>query len=157
MEGLSFEELMGRLDVASRELKRFFGGAYAGLMLFGSWARGEAGEKSDVDVLVVLRGAEGLRVRGEVYRVLARHVGRPLTLVDVELSEVSRDNFEVTPLLLNALYDGVVVYDEFGVLGALKQKTAKLVKKARLTRYRTPDGKYGWRRVDGKPLEAVEV
>ncbi len=105
----------------------------------------------------MLRGAEGLRVRGEVYRVLARHVGRPLTLVDVELSEVSRDNFEVTPLLLNALYDGVVVYDEFGVLGALKQKTAKLVKKARLTRYRTPDGKYGWRRVDGKPLEAVEV
>ncbi len=46
MEGLSFEELMGRLDAASRELKRFFGGAYAGLMLFGSWARGEAGEKS---------------------------------------------------------------------------------------------------------------
>lgn len=157
MGGLSLGDIVRRLGAASQELKSALGDAYAGLMLFGSWARGEAEEGSDVDVLVVLRGVGGLRVRGEVYSVLAKHVGKPLTLVDVDLDEVSRGDLEVTPLLLNTLYDGIVVYDEFGVLGSLKRKVVELVEKARLVRYRTPDGKYGWKRADGKPLEAVEV
>lgn len=42
-------------------------------------------------------------------------------------------------------------------LGALKQKATELIEKARLTRYGMPDGKYGWRRFNVKPLEAVEV
>nr|MDO8062829.1 nucleotidyltransferase domain-containing protein [Candidatus Freyrarchaeum guaymaensis] len=157
MGGLLFEDVLRRLGAASLELKRLFGGAYVGLMLFGSYARGEASEGSDVDVLVVLRGVSGLNVRGEIYSVLARHVGRAVTLVDVDLEVVSRGDFEVTPLLLNALYDGVIVYDEFGVLEKLKRKVAELVEKARLVRYRTPDGKYGWKRADGRPVEAVEV
>lgn len=114
MEGLSLEKLMGRLGVASQELKRF-SGSLRWVDAFRKLGRGEAGEESDVAILVVLRGVGGLKVRRDVYSVLARHVGRPLTIVDVELSEISRDKFEATPLLLNALYDGVVIYDEFGV------------------------------------------
>jgi len=96
------------------------------------------------------------------------------------LEEVSRSDLEVTPLLLNSLYDGLIIYDELGVLrrlkeGALslydgliiydelgvlrrlKEGALRLIEKARLVRYRTPDGKYGWRRVDGRPLEAVDA
>ena len=75
----------------------------------------------------------------------------------MDLADISRDDLEVTPLLLNALYDGVIVYDRFGVLERLKLKTIELIRKANLMRYRTPDGKYGWKRANGKPIEAVEA
>ena len=151
------EELVKRLEGASKDLKRVFGESFTGLLLFGSHPRGESSEESDVDVLVVVRGIRGLRIRGEIYSVLAKHVGKPLTLIVVDLTDLLRDDLEITPLLLNALYDGITVYDEFGVLEKLKSKVTELVKKAGLVRYKTPDGKYGWKRSDGKPIEAVEV
>ena len=154
---ITLGEIIKRLKSASKNLKEAFGEAYVGLLLFGSYARGEASDRSDVDVLVVMRGLKGLKVRGDVYGILAKHVGRPLTLIDVDLADISRDDLEVTPLLLNALYDGVIVYDRFGVLERLKLKTIELIRKANLVRYRTPDGKYGWKRANGKPIEAVEA
>ncbi|RLG98573.1 nucleotidyltransferase domain-containing protein [Candidatus Bathyarchaeota archaeon] len=154
---ITLGEIIKRLKSASKNLKEAFGEAYVGLLLFGSYARGEASDRSDVDVLVVMRGLKGLKVRGDVYGILAKHVGRPLTLIDVDLADISRDDLEVTPLLLNALYDGIIVYDGFGVLERLKLKTIELIRKANLVRYRTPDGKYGWKRANGKPIEAVEA
>lgn len=154
---ITLGEIIKRLKSASKNLEEAFGEAYVGLLLFGSYARGEASDRSDVDVLVVMRGLKGLKVRGDVYGILAKHVGRPLTLIDVDLADISRDDLEVTPLLLNALYDGVIVYDRFGVLERLKLKTIELIRKANLMRYRTPDGKYGWKRANGKPIEAVEA
>lgn len=157
MKTLMLEDLLKRLKSASKDLKQAFGVSFAGLMLFGSYARGEASGESDVDVLVVMRGLRGFRVRGEVYGIIAKHAGRPITLIDVDLAELMRDDLEVTPLFLNAFYDGVIVYDESGVLRDLKSKVYKLIEKAGLVRYRTPDGKYGWKRVDNKRLEAVEI
>ena len=157
MSKITLGEIIKRLKSASKNLKEAFGEAYVGLLLFGSYARGEASDRSDVDVLVVMRGLKGLKVRGDVYGILAKHVGRPLTLIDVDLADISRDDLEVTPLLLNALYDGVIVYDRFSVLERLKLKTIELIRKANLVRYRTPDGKYGWKRANGKPIEAVEA
>ena len=157
MSKITLGEIIKRLKSASKNLKEAFGEAYVGLLLFGSYARGEASDGSDVDVLVVMRGLKGLKVRGDVYSILAKHVGRPLTLIDVDLADISRDDLEVTPLLLNALYDGIIVYDRFGVLERLKLKTIELIRKANLMRYRTPDGKYGWKRANGKPIEAVEA
>lgn len=154
---LMLGDVLRVLEEASRDLKRVFGEGFVGLLLFGSYSRGEASEGSDVDVLVVVRGLRGLRAREEIYSVLARRVGRPLTLVDVDLADFLRGVLEVTPLLLNALYDGIVVYDELGVLRRLKMKAVELVEKAGLVRYRTPDGKYGWKRADGKPIGVVEV
>ena len=153
----SLEELVDSLRRASRDLKRVLGGKFVGLMLFGSHARGEASGESDVDVFVVLRGLSGLKARSEIYSILAEHVKKPVTLVDVDLGEVCKRGLEASSLLINVLYDGLIIYDELGVLRRLKEDALRLVEKARLVRYRTPDGKYGWKRVDGKPLEVVEV
>lgn len=153
----SLNMLVEKLRKASEDLKSLLGEGFAGLLLFGSYARGEAGKGSDVDVLVVLRGLKGLKVRSRIYKVIAGHVGLPLTLIDADLRELTRRDLVVTPLLLNALYDGVIVYDESGILAELKSKVKELVKKAGLVRYRTQDGKYGWKRRDNKPLEVVEV
>lgn len=153
----SVEELKKALCKASEELEKVFGEEFVGLALFGSWARGEAEKDSDVDVLVLLKSMKGLRVRSKIYKAITRIVGRPLTIVDVRVGEVTSEDLEVTPLLLNILYDAIIVFDREGVLKELVEKVNKLITKAKLVRYKTPNGKYGWKRVDGKPIEYVEV
>jgi len=154
---LPLKELVNRLQQSSKDLKRTLGNRFVGLMLFGSYARGEASEESDVDVLIILHGLKGFKARSKIYSILAEHVKKPITLVDVGLEDVSRKDLEANPLLINTLYDGIIIYDETGILKRLKNDVLKLVKKAQLVRYKTPNGKYGWKRAKGKPLEAVET
>ena len=66
------------LSEYARELRRCHGGALVELRLFGSFARGEADEDSDVDVAVVLENADW-HTRGGVID-LATDVGLPLDL-----------------------------------------------------------------------------
>ena len=66
MSKITLGEIIKRLKSASKNLKEAFGEAYFGLLLFGSYARGEASDGSNVDVLVVMRGLKGLKVRGDV-------------------------------------------------------------------------------------------
>ena len=57
------EAVLGRLE---RGLEDLYGGRYRGLVLYGSYARGEADDESDVDLLLL--GGEVDRTR-EVLRV----------------------------------------------------------------------------------------
>ena len=50
------EEVLGRL---ARGLEAVYGVRYKGLVLYGSYARGEARRGSDVDLLVLLEGERG--------------------------------------------------------------------------------------------------
>jgi predicted nucleotidyltransferase len=64
------------------DLEREFGDEFLGLMLFGSWARGEAREDSDVDVLVLFNNLViNLDVRARVYGLIRKYVNRDVTLV----------------------------------------------------------------------------
>ena len=149
------EDIIAALSEACEELSRLLGEEFVGLALFGSWARGEAGEKGDVDVFVALRSLRGMDIRSMVYRTIARRVKRALTLVDMRLDEITSDDAVLTPLLINVVADAVVVWDPSGVLHEFVEKGRELIKKAGLVRYKTPDGKYGWKREDGRPLEPV--
>jgi len=104
----------------------------------------------------LLKSLKSAEARALVYKVVARRVGRAVTLVDARADELFKDCLELTPLLLNILVDGIVIYDKTGRLAELAAKTRQLVAKAGLTRYKTPNGKYGWKRRDGKPLEPVQ-
>lgn len=145
------------LRCACGELVRVFGNRFVGLVLFGSWARGEAGVGSDVDVFVVLRGGCSFDVRSKVYRVVAKHVRRHVTLVCVDVSDILREDFELTPLMINIVYDGIVVCDRDGVVSSFIEKGREFIRRIGLVRYRTPDGKYGWKRANGKPIAYLEV
>lgn len=149
---VKLEDITQRLEESARDLERLLGEEFLGLMLFGSWARGEAREDSDVDVFVVLKSLRGVKSRSAIYSVLSSRVGRAVTLIDVRADELFREELELTPLLLNILVDGIVIHDKTGKLGELASKARQLVEDAGLVRYRTPDGKYGWRRRDDKPL-----
>lgn len=152
---LALEDIVAALSKACKELSELLGEEFVGMALFGSWARGEAREDSDVDVLVVLRSLKGLKVRSMIYRIIARHVKRAVTLVDVRLNEITGAEVVLTPLLINVVADAIVIWDTDDILRDFVERGRALIRKAGLVRYRTPDGKYGWRRADGKPLEPV--
>jgi predicted nucleotidyltransferase len=141
-----------RLERAVRELLSELGSSVVGVALFGSLARGEAGERADADFLVVLRGIEHSlerrrRVYFPLYRGLNRDEARPMdvTVIDLDDSLLDDPNLLLTPLLLNAGWEGKVLWDPEGRLSRFFQKIRELVQRAGLERYRTPDGKYGWK------------
>ncbi|MGQ9479600.1 MAG: nucleotidyltransferase domain-containing protein [Thermoproteota archaeon] len=151
------KEILKRLSKASKELSTILGDEFIGMILFGSWAREEAKPESDIDVLVVLRRLKGMTVRSKIYGILVKYVRRPLTLVDIRLSDIAEGEVLLTPLMVNIAADAIVIWDPEGAVKSFIEKARKLVEKAGLVRYRTPDGKYGWNRTDGKPMEAVGV
>jgi len=86
--GRSCADLEGELD-----------GEFLGLMLFGSWARGEAREDGDVDVLVLFDGLAGdLDVRARAYGIIRRYVDRDVTLITMRREDI---HGRWTPLAIN--------------------------------------------------------
>ncbi|WP_216086139.1 nucleotidyltransferase family protein [Vulcanisaeta distributa] len=146
---MNLNELINLLRMACRDLEGEFGDEFLGLMLFGSWARGEAREDSDVDVMVLFNTLSGLDVRARAYEVLRRFVKRDITLVDMRRSELSG---KLTALAINMAWDGVIICDRYGDLRRFKDSVIKFIENEGLVRYRTRDGKYGWMRADGRPM-----
>jgi predicted nucleotidyltransferase len=141
-----------RLERAVRELLSELGNSVVGVALFGSLARGEAGERADADFLVVLRGIEHSlerrrRVYLPLYRGLNRNEAKPMdvTVIDLDDSLLDDPNLLLTPLLLNVGWEGKVLWDPEGRLSRFFQRVRELIGRAGLERYRTPDGKYGWK------------
>ncbi len=122
------------------------------MLLFGSWSRGEAKEDSDVDVVVVLKSLSGMEVRGAIYEIVSQCVKRPVTLIDIREETLTKEDLELSPLLLNVAADGVIVWDPEGILERFLREGRRVIEELKLVRYRTPDGKYGWKRADGIPL-----
>ena len=91
-------------------LQRLYGERLKRVILYGSWARGEADAGSDVDVMVVLQGP--LQPGREIDRTLDLLVDIGLkhrTLISVY--PVTEEDYEATqsPVLINARREGVVV------------------------------------------------
>jgi predicted nucleotidyltransferase len=100
------EAVLGRLE---RGLEGLYGARYRGLVLYGSYARGEAHDESDVDLLLLLRGPvdrarEVLRVE-DVKWPLSLESGYVLSVLPVGVEEF-REARE--PFLWNARAEGVL-------------------------------------------------
>ena len=103
-----------RLQIVLTELRRrleaLYGPRLLHLMLYGSQARGDAGPGSDIDVLVVLKGAV---LPGEEIRRVGT-ISASLSLennVVISCAFVSAERFEreQSPLLMNVRRQGVAV------------------------------------------------
>lgn len=143
-------EIISYLEKVCTELRVLFGGEFKGLALFGSYARGEARWNSDVDVLVVFESLRGLDVRARVYNVLSKHLRKPITLVTATSRDLKVG--KLTSLGINIGYDCIAVCDDEGVIREFSKRVREFVRRYKLVRYSTPDGKYGWKRVYGEPL-----
>lgn len=101
-------DLKALLDRLARDLEILYGERYRGLVLYGSYARGDADEGSDVDLLLLLDGEvdtvrELLRAE-EVKWSLSLESGYTVSLLPVSL-EAYRNSEE--PFLWNARREGV--------------------------------------------------
>jgi len=151
------------LDAVVDELLKRFSGHLVAVALFGSTARGEATKESDLDFLVVLREVpKSLERRYEIYRPIrdalmmqSRKV-RDVTAIDLDEEFISDEDAEITPLMLNIASDATVLYDPKGQLTSFLRRVQKLIEIGGLERYRTKDGKYGWKPKRGA-LQTVEA
>jgi len=64
----------------------------------------------------------------------------------VRINELLKSDFRLTPLMINVIADAIVVWDENNVLKKFIEKGKELIRKAKLVRYKTADGKYGWKK-----------
>lgn len=102
------EDLTGLLHRLDRGLGSLYGDRYAGIVLYGSYARGEAVEGSDVDLLLLLEGE--VKTARELLR--SQSVKWPLALdagYTVSLVPVGKEDYQCSrdPFLWNARIEGL--------------------------------------------------
>lgn len=79
------------------------------IILFGSAVRGEMGPNSDVDLLIIKRGADALDLMGQIYRNL-HGVGAAVDAIVVTPEDVERFKDSHALIIKPALREGKVVY-----------------------------------------------
>jgi predicted nucleotidyltransferase len=95
-------------EMVRRLVERF---APERIILFGSWARGEAGPDSDVDLLLVMDIAGSKRaVAAEAYQLL-QGSGLAKDIIVVRPDEVERYRDVVGSIIYPALREGEVLYE----------------------------------------------
>jgi predicted nucleotidyltransferase len=127
--------------------------------MFGSRARGESEERSDVDLLVLHEGCEiqdPVLRRRHLHNRLREAIGEEfedITVVDMELEHFLKP-IEIIALLLNVYWDAVVVYDNTGILNEFLSHVREKIVKSGLKRVK--DGKaYRW--VLPKPMMEIKI
>lgn len=128
------------MTVISRKTKELPPGVVA-IALFGSRAKGTAGEDSDVDLLIVVDQAHperGKRIQDiiQIKRTLAPDF--PLDILLMTRKEC-QDNFRNhNPLFLDIATEGVILFDSDGFLQNLIEETRAYIREKNLVRL--PDG-----------------
>lgn len=98
------------LDQVVRALREGLGGRLVSVVLFGSRARGDEGEDSDWDLLVI---AEGLPEGSMSRRKFIRGLLPPKWRHRVSVIAKTPEEFEssLPPLYLDIALDGIIIYD----------------------------------------------
>jgi uncharacterized protein len=106
-ETRTLEEVLRDLDGGLRDL---YGERHRGLVLYGSRARGEADEGSDVDLLLLLEGpveaGREIRRSSSLVSSLSLEAGLVLSLVPVSIEDYRASS---DPYLINARTEGAIV------------------------------------------------
>ena len=132
------------------------------LVLFGSTARGEAGEASDIDLLVVAEGfPRSLRDRRRPLLEEWERVRAASNLPAVEWNLVTKSPDEArfrSPLYLDIVEDGILILDRDFFFERILSEMRERMRALGTRRVRLPDGSWYW---DLKPDfrfgEVVEI
>lgn len=106
-ETRALEDVIRELDGGLRKL---YGERYRGLVLYGSYARREADEGSDIDLLLLLEGhvqvGREIRRSSDLVAALSLESGRVLSVIPVSVEDY-RDSSD--PYLVNARREGALL------------------------------------------------
>lgn len=132
-----------------------FHGSVESIVLFGSTARGESEPRSDIDLFVLTSGYERDRFEREreAYWALGpvrAKYRKDTTVFNLNIGEAE----DISPMLMNIAYDGVILYDASGEGERLLASIREAVDRAGLVRYKIKDV-YGWK--TKRPLKWGEV
>ncbi|WP_054842646.1 nucleotidyltransferase domain-containing protein [Vulcanisaeta distributa] len=139
------------------KLNKLVNNNFIAVLLFGSLARCEAGERSDVDLLVLHRGLGGIdpvRRRRAIYLAISALLrDYPLTVLDMDINDFLNPGL-ITPLLLNIYWDAIVLLDKTGELSGFLEYVRRRIIESGFRRVK--DGRaYYW--VLPKPMERVRI
>ena len=135
------------LKLAVECLKKAFKNELSGILLFGSRARGDNRPDSDYDFLIVLKDYVTGPVEDYFMAYRALRPFRDKLVLDTTVAVISLDDLReslTSSLLLNALYEGIVIYDAEGVLSKVKKKVLDKLRALRVRRVKADWG-YTWR------------
>ncbi|MGH3086710.1 MAG: nucleotidyltransferase domain-containing protein [Rubrobacteraceae bacterium] len=104
------EDLASLLERLAEGLRKLYGGRYRGLVLYGSYARGEANEGSDVDLLLLLEGdvdsASEITRAESVKWLPALDAGYAVSIIPVSVEDYWHPG---EPFLMNARREGMTL------------------------------------------------
>jgi len=132
------------LHKASDELVKALKDKIVAIALFGSWARGEISEHSDIDFFIVVKNFNSKDRRFQIYHQLHKVLKKDITIIDIDENILFKEDLTINSLLLNIAWDSIILYDPSGKLNSLFERIRNSVKD-KLERYRTKNGKYGWK------------
>lgn len=129
----------------------------SGIILFGSISRREKRERSDIDLLILWDKLE-MNI-GEayiyIYKIIRKYFPANIDLTVLEMNYLKFISMkEITPLILNILWDGIVLYDKHGKLRDFILNIRKKIEKSGLKRKKS--GKYYYW-ILPKPGERVKL
>ena len=146
--GMEQAHIMRRIKESIGILTRKYPDKIVAVGVFGSLARGDYTDRSDVDILVIVKDwADGMERRYAIYDVIFQIIRTDISLLDIDLEDAEKlleGEIVLTSSMLNVLYDCIIIYDPHNILQRLVDSVKRLVKKWRLVRYRVGRA-YGWR------------
>ncbi|MEM3546232.1 MAG: nucleotidyltransferase domain-containing protein [Candidatus Bathyarchaeia archaeon] len=147
------------VKLLKHRLKSLKASCVKAVIMFGSRARGEMEEKSDVDLLILhenCRIEDPVLRRRYLYNIIQEAVGgvfESITVIDMKLEHFLKP-LEVNSLLLNIYWDSIVIYDENGNLQEFLTQIKGGIAKSGLKRVK--DGKaYRW--ILPEPMKEVKI
>jgi len=143
-------------EEAVNRLKERYQKELISVVLYGSVARGEEKETSDLDLFIVLKGPfRFVPKRREVYDLLSR-ITRDVVFSPMIMDE--REVRKLQPIHFELYADGIILYDSGDFMRKILQRVGEIVNELGSTRYRTKDGCYGRiLKKDMKKGEVIEV
>lgn len=105
-------ELMHTLEELSRRLGELYGDEIERVVLYGSYARGEQTEESDVDLAVILKQKDDEETHNAMTDLVVDfelELGVTLSVITIESAEYSRWN-RILPFYKNLVKEGIVLW-----------------------------------------------
>lgn len=164
----SNNEYMNYTSLIVKLLKKVLKENLTSIVLFGSAARGEAKEGSDIDLLVVAKEFKPYRSRFDIfndidkelrtskeYRSLKeKKLGTLISPILLKSDEIKKN----PPILLDIVTDGVILFDTDNFIRNLINSLKKKLEERRAKKIYFGEGKWYWDlKPDYKLGEVVEI